>query len=654
MSRLLVAALCLGLLPPVAHAAPEGGLDPESLTPYHLRVVLHFADHPSFTPVFRAQVRGQLHDNIQAALGDLGDVEVVDDLGSLSGPERAALRGAEGRGLEQAFEDRSWKNISNTKTHLVFIDLVNHWYEIRARQHDGSTGLASPVVRHERTRDRLFIARAATRLVGRDFGLVGTVVGRDADQAVRVGIKGGKLGAPLTGWLQPGDVLAVAQLNRGTGGERSAWSFQVPAALLQVTEEPKDGVCRCQLFHRYEDAPSNLERGPGVLGFRCLKLGTAVSRVRLRFVDKDRPAQAIVRPITVVVRPEARFDRSVKEEKLPVRDGFVETEKPFSHVAFVQVSSEGVPVSGQIPVEVFEGRTVTCPLTISPDAEQRGQFDLQRKRWEGQLYERLLVLSDLRKEINKLLKAKENKAAQEKAEAGLGAVKEDVTRLEEELDRLAPIAKQLKMEQALKDGRDRLADLKAGQAELERSVKDLGQILKEEPKWAEVKSLIEQAKQREQEAEFDQAIKNYQEAVELGRELANFKAQLEPWVKHLDQLKKDWEAKGPEHEQARDFIYQVWPKLDSVAKLNERIDEAGKAFKVCKEAGDRLTPVMLLKANVAHVSRLKSELEALKEQANEDNKQKAETIDEFIKKLIKLTDEATDFVRGKKPAGKPS
>ena len=55
------------------------------------------------------------------------------------------------------------------KIHFVLIDFVHGQYEISARQYDGTTGLASPVVRQAQTGDRLLVAREAALLVYRDF-----------------------------------------------------------------------------------------------------------------------------------------------------------------------------------------------------------------------------------------------------------------------------------------------------------------------------------------------------------------------------------------------------------------------------------------------------------------------------------------------------
>src|SRR5262249_23098864 len=159
--------------------------------------------------------------------------------------------------------------LDNTKLHFVLIDFVDDQYQIQARQYDGTTGLASRVVRRDRTADREYVSRLVLSLVDRDFGLVGTVGSKEAGGRVRVDLKAGGMGGELGRWVKKGEVFAVAEISRiGTGlrSRREDWM------LLRVEEEPRDGACVCRLFHRFGKP---LVGGPSVLGYRCLKLGTS-------------------------------------------------------------------------------------------------------------------------------------------------------------------------------------------------------------------------------------------------------------------------------------------------------------------------------------------------------------------------------------------
>src|SRR6266849_2125635 len=236
-------------------------LDPEKDSPYDLQIVVRIADHPPFTAAFKDQVKRELRGSLQAAYADLVRVEVVDT--------HPLLKDIDGKELQAALE--GWKEVSPRKTHFVLIDFKNGEYEIQAGQHDGLTGLASPVTRRARTPDRQFVAHTAALMIDRDFGLVGTLDANARGPEVHVILKAGGLGIPMDQWLKKEDVFAIAQIKKVGGSQRSD---RVPWALLKVIEEPKDGVCRCQLFKRWKNT---VEKDPGVLGYRCIKLGTTTA-----------------------------------------------------------------------------------------------------------------------------------------------------------------------------------------------------------------------------------------------------------------------------------------------------------------------------------------------------------------------------------------
>src|SRR5205823_5065469 len=155
--------------------------------PYDLHVVLDIARHRLLTPVFKEQVKRELQDGLRTAFGDLVRVSVLDDH-----PKLAEIRQ---RGLGEPLE--KWQKLTGVKTHFVLIDFVDDQYEVQARQHDGLTGQASPVIRRERIADRLFVARLVTFLIDRDFGIVGGITNRSNPKKLAVTLKGGNLKVPL-------------------------------------------------------------------------------------------------------------------------------------------------------------------------------------------------------------------------------------------------------------------------------------------------------------------------------------------------------------------------------------------------------------------------------------------------------------------------
>src|ERR1019366_9028735 len=94
--------------------------------------------------------------------------------------------------------------------------------------------------------------------------------------------------------------------------------------------------------------------------------------------------------------------------------------------------------------------------------------------------------------------------------------------------------------------------------------------------------LIERAYLLEKEADFEPALRLYEQVVKASPDQAKIKA-------HLDQLKKAWALQGERHEKARAFLYQTWPTLD-IAGLQKNLDRANESLAACRDAGDKLTP----------------------------------------------------------------
>ena len=200
----LLCALC-------ASGKLAAALDAETNKPYHLQVVLHFSGHRWLTDPFQKQIKRELHDSLQAALGDLAEVEVRD--------HHPRLKEVETNGLRAALD--SWNFLSDEKLHFLFIDFVDGQYEIQSRQYDGFVGLASPTVRHAQVADRQLVARQASLLIDQDFGLAGTInlPKKGPGDIYEIALKGGGLGAFLGHWLKKGDILAISQIsNQGSRG----------------------------------------------------------------------------------------------------------------------------------------------------------------------------------------------------------------------------------------------------------------------------------------------------------------------------------------------------------------------------------------------------------------------------------------------------
>ncbi len=358
--------------------------------PYELHIVVHVAQNRLLTDVFRERIERELHDGFQAALGDVGHVRVMH--------EHPRLPDVMARGLKQSLD--GWKDRSNVKTHFVLIDFSGVHYEIQARQYDGPTGRASPVVRRDRTRDRDFVAKSAALLLKQDFGLLGTVLsGPDGpQQSVKVELRGGGLGN-LSRWVQKDEVFALAPPE---GGLPKVLNW----ALLQVQESPgeasRNGVCTCRFFHRYKVT--------SIVGYRCIKLGTVRAPLRLRWMQEMpggglKPLDASLSLIVDIRRHGFQGEEATKMMKPVGRNGVLDTTPDdgkgvFHHVAFVSVINGMKDPKPQIPVALYDDQPLVIEVNATRDPHVL--FTVRQAAWKSDVLDSLLVQVNLFKELEGL------------------------------------------------------------------------------------------------------------------------------------------------------------------------------------------------------------------------------------------------------------
>ena len=617
----LLAILLLG-----AGTTPgRADLDPEANAPYKLQIVLRLAEHRLLTPVFREQVRRELRDSLQAGFGNMAQVDVVD--------KHPLLKEVEEKGLQRVLD--GWHKVEDAKTHFVLIDYIDGRYEVRARQFDGYTGMASPVVRQAHTADRQLVARNAALLIDQDFGLVGTV-GRIDGEKIELTIKGSGLGEPLERWLKKDEVFAVSQiLNRGGGqGER------VPFALMQAQDVQKNGICTCLLFNRYANP---LAAGGGVLGYRCLKLGTTKSALRLRIVADDKLGAPLNgRQVQFATRG---FQANVQEKRATNSDGLVRTERVYDNVAFVVVYDGNLALA-RVPIEIVDQRTVPIPVGAAPESENRSRLFQRRDRWTRRVFDSLEVASSLVRDLNATVRQSKG-AALKKAKSGLSSLRADVTNLTEEKDSLLKdaegLGKSAKLDLTL--GEQRLAELQGQQTRLQGYIDQLEKIVVEDkdPKRQLARESAEQARLLEDNADYNEAIELY-ERILAENEDATLR-------KYVDTLKKEWAIKDAGHQKARSFIYETWALAEDSAAMKAKLEKAKEAFVTCKGAGDALSLRKLLRISVLHRGKLTKEFDALRPQEKDDDKKVAEIIKEVEDELSKLTSDLTEYLKNAKLPG---
>jgi hypothetical protein len=622
-----IVCLCFSVSLCLCGSSPaRAELDPGLQKPYELHVVLHVAEHRALTPTFQEQVQRQLRDHLRLALGKLANVTIL-----RTHPRLAEVRS---RGLQQALD--GWTDLSGVKTHFVLIDYRDGRYELQARQHDGISGLASPVVRRDATSDRRLVARKAALLVDYDFGLVGTVA-RGADGKAQLAIWGGDLGVPLGRWLRDGDVFTVARITREGDRQRAT---RLDWALLQVRGEPSHGICRCRFVTRFQE--NQLTEGGSVLGYRCLKLTTTTAPLRLRLLEDG--AQGAVPLSGMQVRVgSSDFDAPDALKLASGPEGLAVTPEPVAQVAFVQVFS-GPKERARFPVAIVDDRTLVCRLRANPEADAQGQLELRRDRWVRRIYDLLLADANRVQYLNDRLKAAREEALTV-AQAGVKGLGEEITSLKEEGAQLREAADKLgKGPLDLTEGEQRLAELDKRRKTLEHFQASLENALKQETseQAKTLRTLLEQARLLESQAEFEQALALYRKVLRESPDQPKVKA-------YLDKLEQAWKVTSREHQQARDFIYHEWSNKLDTAGLKAALPKAREALAVCLKAGDRLTPQKLLQADLAHVAALKQRLDVLRQRESEDNRNEARTIGQLSEELGRLHHDAAAAV-GKKDA----
>lgn len=615
MSRLLLAALAIPFSPALLCAQ----LDAEADKPYHLQLVLSFAERRVFTSVFRENVERELRDSLQTAFGDLVRVTAV--------REHPLLEEAWSKGLRPTLD--GVRLVSDTKTHFVLIDSHNGLYEIQARQHDGATGLASPEVRRAHTGDRLLVARTAALMVAQDFGAIGTLPAVTSPipqgQRLTVTLKGGRLGSGVERLVKKDEIFLVAQMTQTAAGLRSAL---VPGAVLQVTEEPREGACVCQLYFRYTPA---LPAGTGVVGFRCLKVATGEGRLRLRVVRDDNRRESL--GALSVALSQHFGDRDPAETQTTSQNELLQSRQVYRHLAFARVFKDNVPLTVRFPVPLLGDLPQTCPVGVRPEAERRGALETRLRNWGRRWYDTWLVYGTLVAEFNKASETAPETAVKT-SRNGLAQMRSDLLSLDSELRAIrADVGKvKLDLTPELAEGEQRMAELRTRYETLAKLVSELEEALvkQNDPRIKEWQTMLQRARVLEAELEFDEALALYERVL---KDAPNVQKDLR---EHVAKLKSAWALKDDEHRAARVFIYQTWAKLKGAAQIKDRLPDAWRFFEVCRGNGDQFTLRKLLRVGKDLVAQLAKENDTLRPDANDDDRRAAEIIVETSGELGKL------------------
>src|SRR5205823_3128293 len=163
----------------------------------------------------------------------------------------------------------------------------------------------------------------------------------------------------------------------------------------------------------------------------------------------------------------------------------------------------------------------------------------------------------------------------------------------------------------------RLAELKTRRKDLQDFSDKMNEALQEasSPEKQQLRAKVQTARLLENDGEIEKAIQLYESIAQKEGDQSAISS-------HVKKLKERWQTKDENHRRARNFIYGAWPNYRTAADMKAHMEEARKAFQTCRDAGDKLSPVKLLKANIAHTAQLNKESEGLEPEKNEDDRAK--------------------------------
>ena len=631
MKRLL-ALLLLVLLPWPALA----GLDAESKEKYQLKVVLQCGAHNWLNESFRGDLRSNLAATLQDALGGMATVEVIDARSVPSDKWPQLWKDVALKGL--AALDSAQSN-SADKIHFLRVDFVNGQYELQSRQLDGATGMASPL-RHDHTSDRVLIVRLASRMIGEDFGITGTVEGQGDN--VRVRFRAGDLDAPLDQWVHRGDIFALVQVLPPLRPEDKApRAMRVPDTLVQLTDDPKKGACPARILYRSEKNPLTVPSR--ALGYRCIKLDTVRSNLRLRLIDAAT-GQPITKALEVRVHSEGfQSGESADDEVLiPERNGLFLSKRKYDGIGFARVVT-GARVIAKIPVEVMDDRTITAVISLDPEKEQRGELEKRKNDLERQYAEAKLVQDNLWEEILALANKKKPDALA-KAKLCLKVLEGDMKLLNDEYQSLKkdPGSQQVEMknlaayEKILEDRRTRVQQLVGRLDELVRLEEDPTRLAQER----HLKDLYNQGLLHEENLDIDAAIAAFEQILKQAKDQTEVQ-------KRLDRLKAAWAIQSEEHRQARNFVYIELPRVKSLADVDAQLATARKNFQTLKQANDQYSLQKLQNVLLEIQKRLEEEIRKFNASESAEDMEKVAKAKKTAEEFDKFKQEVFDALKAK-------
>jgi hypothetical protein len=639
MKRLFVTLLVLLFASACARA-----IDPETSLPYRWRVIVQFQPSPLFTPAFRKQLLDDTRAALQPAIGAVGIVEVQDI-------QVMPMRDE----LTKAFLETGWpaldlpkfRELTGLKTHFVRLSATGGTLRVEARQHDGSSGLALPVVRSKETRDPQTLNRLVGLVLGNDFGPVATVeVPEKESEYVKVRFRGGSL-AGFDRQVKVGDILIVGEIfeqkrpdnpnlnSRTTRNEPTSPPLLIGKpreyTLLRIESLGTAGQASCRVLTRFQNAFSITRTRVGV---RAMKISTMESPVQLRIVDQAGVTPAAGTLLQVRASDIDFLPTAAARDRLELRDGVFRSGRPLRNVACVVVTL-GSAKEERFPVPIMDGKPMSLKFVV--DAKMAARVDYETRLMA--FMNRVIALSEtqltLVKDLARLIINGKNGPALERAVEGLANLSEQdkfVTAEQAELKKAAE-ANDPDFAARLAAADKQLQALREGRPGIESKVEDLRKTLDRATDTANFEKEFA-AK------EITLAIRRLIEAGEIPEALEEFDrlynlTKQEATKEQKAKIETEWKPRNDAHKKARDFVINTWRQQSTLEEFTRNLEKLQDAHKTLIDNEDRLGLRNFVTAMDQTYAKFKDILERLDPNTESDKPALLElrTLSEELRKL---------------------
>lgn len=601
-------------------SAPAAPLDSQTKTEYRWRVVVSAAMHPSITATVREQLCRDLKVTLQDDLGAaLGVVEVI-DLTALPPNKREPLLASFALSGWPALDREEFRKLTGVKTHFVQLDVKDGKFLLSARQHDGDTGLTSPLVRSKLTPDIGKVGRLAGLLVSKDFGPVGTVerVSGDAT-AAKVTFRGGELPG-FESLVKVGDVLAFSvireqprPLPKGAKPPRPGQPVEMDRiaqprdfTYLILTEAGLRGEFSARVLTRWAQP---FPTGRTVVGYRAMKWATVQGPVAVRLADEKGNAHGSEFRPQVWAGEGAFTTNPTDQDSFRGTDGLYQSLRQMKGIACVNVKIETGKVQ-PFPVPVLgDGEPAVLRFSIDPKQIARAAFEQQCEAAARKVGDLLLAQAVLFRDLGPLIAGGDFKTALERATTGLKTLTDADAAATAELARLGTdvMAKDSYPSRVLTACGEQLKVLRASRPDLEKKIDDLKAAIAraDDPVRFErefkANELLRQAREFVARGEVPEAAAKYDELFELTKQ-EDVKAK-------KDKLLQEWAPKSDDHRKAREFLLDGWRKASELPEFASQVGRLAGTVDVFAANNDRLGLLNLRGSIVAAGNRLKDLLE---------------------------------------------